>query len=190
MTTMTMPVLETDHLLIRPLAMEDAAAVRRIFEIEAETDAERRENRERWLSTWLQWNTLNHRVLASLDQPPYGERAVVLKVTGEVVGLCGLVPSFGPFGQLGGSGPARNTPEVGLFYWFAPEQRGNGYATEAASALIRFAFDSLNVHRIIATTERDNAASQAVMRKLDMRLEHNPRPEPPWFQVVGVLDHP
>jgi hypothetical protein len=25
------------------------------------------------------------------------------------------------------------------------------------------------------------------MRHLGMAIEHNPRPDPPWFQVVGVL---
>jgi hypothetical protein len=29
-----------------------------------------------------------------------------------------------------------------------------------------------------------------VMQKLGMRIEHNPLPEPPWFQVGGVLDNP
>jgi hypothetical protein len=28
------------------------------------------------------------------------------------------------------------------------------------------------------------------MRKLGMRLARNPWPQPFWFQVVGVLDHP
>ena len=27
------------------------------------------------------------------------------------------------------------------------------------------------------------------MRKLGMRLERNPSPEPPWLQVVGVLEN-
>jgi len=28
------------------------------------------------------------------------------------------------------------------------------------------------------------------MRRLGMRIETNPYPEPEWFQVVGVIDHP
>jgi hypothetical protein len=27
------------------------------------------------------------------------------------------------------------------------------------------------------------------MEKLGMRIEQNPSPEPPWFQIVGNLDH-
>lgn len=38
-------------------------------------------------------------------------------------------------------------------------------------------------------TEYDNLASQAVMRKLGMRLERNPLLEPRWLQVVGILEN-
>ena len=31
---------------------------------------------------------------------------------------------------------------------------------------------------------------QRVMRKLGMRIERNPSPEPHWLQVVGVLERP
>ena len=47
---------------------------------------------------------------------------------------------------------------------------------------------SENLKRLVATTEYDNFASQAVMTKLGMRLERNPFPEPPWLQLVGILD--
>ena len=33
-----------------------------------------------------------------------------------------------------------------------------------------------------------NTESQAVMRRLGMRMLTNPHPEPAWLQVVGVLD--
>jgi len=41
---------------------------------------------------------------------------------------------------------------------------------------------------LIATTEHANADSQAVMRRLGMRMLTNRHPEPAWLQVVGVLD--
>ena len=56
--------------------------------------------------------------------------------------------------------------------------------------LIDFAFQQLRVKRLIATTEYDNLASIGVMRKLGMTLAKNPLPDPPWLQVVGILDHP
>jgi [ribosomal protein S5]-alanine N-acetyltransferase len=56
--------------------------------------------------------------------------------------------------------------------------------------LVDFAFEQLRLARIVATTERDNAASQAVMRHLGMRMHENALDEPAWFQVVGILEHP
>ena len=53
--------------------------------------------------------------------------------------------------------------------------------------MIEHAFAEFRLRRIIATTEYDNHASQAVMRRLGMRLERNPLPEPLWLQVVGIL---
>jgi RimJ/RimL family protein N-acetyltransferase len=80
--------------------------------------------------------------------------------------------------------------EVGLFWAIDPDQQRQGYATEAAQALIDFAFQQLRVKRLIATTEYDNLASIGVMRKLGMRIEKNQYSDPPWLQVVGILDHP
>jgi RimJ/RimL family protein N-acetyltransferase len=46
----------------------------------------------------------------------------------------------------------------------------------------------MHLGRIIATTEYDNLPSQAVMRKLGMALHRNQRPDPPWLQMVGLLE--
>ncbi len=71
-----------------------------------------------------------------------------------------------------------------------PDHRGRGYATEAARALVDFAFGPMRLARIVATTEYDNGASQAVMRHLGMRMHENALDQPAWFQVVGILDNP
>lgn len=140
----------------------------------------------------------NPEELAALYQPPYGDRALILRETDTLIGSVGLVPSLGPFGLLPGfdvppDAPRarQNVPEVGLYWSLAPAFRGQGYATEAARALIAYAFAALNLRRIVATTEHANAASIAVMRRLGMRVERNPYLEPAWFQTVGVLEnHP
>jgi hypothetical protein len=54
--------------------------------------------------------------------------------------------------------------------------------------MVRYAFDELNLRRIVATTEYDNTASVAVMRRIGMTIQHNPGPAPHWFQVVGILE--
>jgi RimJ/RimL family protein N-acetyltransferase len=175
-----LPILRTERLIVRPLAAGDGEGVTAVV---AELSP-----------GWLEWSIESYGQLEALEEPPYGERAVELRETGEMVGLVGVVPSMGPFGQLpgfGGIGPAELfRPEVGLYWGLAPAHRGRGYATEAAAALIDHGFREMQLARIVATTTRDNLASIAVMRRLGMRVEQNPLPEPEWFQVVGWLDAP
>jgi [ribosomal protein S5]-alanine N-acetyltransferase len=47
----------------------------------------------------------------------------------------------------------------------------------------------MGLRRVVATTTYDNEASMGVMRKLGMRIERNPFPDPPWLQVVGILEN-
>jgi ribosomal-protein-alanine N-acetyltransferase len=170
------PPLESARLTVRELVAGDRAAVEELIG----------DDRERW----LRWTALGYEQLAELRQPPYGERGVVLRESGRLVGLVGLVPSLGPFGLLPSwpePGP-RFRPEVGLYWAVAPSHRRRGVASEAAAVLIGHAFAELHLARVVATTERENVASVGVMRRLGMRVVENPEPEPAWFQVVGVLD--
>jgi RimJ/RimL family protein N-acetyltransferase len=203
--TTAMPVLETKRLIIRPFVMEDLEAIHhalsRAWGVPPEKQAEGLPRRERW----LRWTVASYEELAILDQPPYGDRAIVLKQSVEklppspggyapIIGSVGFVPSMGPFGQLPGFPADQESrhfyPEVGLFWAVDPAHQGKGYATEAARALIDFGFNRFNLGRIVATTEHMNHASIAVMRKLGMRILQNPLPQPEWFQIVGVLDRP
>lgn len=193
-----MPILETMRLLIRPFVLEDLPAVHRLLDIELR-EADLRTDRMETLAEraqWLQWAVLNYVQLAKLRQPPYGDRAVVLKATGQLIGACGFVPCLNAFEQLPGfassagpEGPGRNSAEFGLFYAISPAHQRQGYGSEAAQALVDYAFQRLGLKRVVATTDYDNVASIGVMRKLGMRVERNPRPEPPWLQVVGVLEN-
>lgn len=56
--------------------------------------------------------------------------------------------------------------------WFLlPEHHGQGYATEAARALMGFAFEADGVYRIEARCLAENAASERVMQKCGMVQE-------------------
>lgn len=54
---------------------------------------------------------------------------------------------------------------------FNPRYQGQGYATEGAAKLLRYGFESLGVHRVIATCQPENAPSWRVMEKLGMKRE-------------------
>jgi RimJ/RimL family protein N-acetyltransferase len=56
-------------------------------------------------------------------------------------------------------------------YVLAQSHWGQGYATEAAAAALRFGFADLGLHRICATCDPDNVASARVLTKVGMRLE-------------------
>jgi RimJ/RimL family protein N-acetyltransferase len=177
-----MPPLETERLIVRPFRLDELEAVQQILNVDR---------------SWLAWTVASYNEYAKLYQPPYGERAVVRKEDGQLIGACGFVPSMGPFALLtldGTTPPPREaelfTPEMGMFWQLASSCWGQGYATEAAAAMIRYAFESWNLRRIVATTEYTNHRSQAVMKRLGMRLARNPFPDPPWFQVVGILENP
>jgi RimJ/RimL family protein N-acetyltransferase len=195
---MSMPPLETERLIVRPFTMDDLQDIYRILDVEL-GDAEVGSAGAKLLDErqqWLEWSVLSYAELAKLYQPPYGDRAIELKQTRQVIGACGYAPAFGPFDQLPYSryrtpsqGMALNTPEFGLYWAISPAFQRQGFAAEAGKALIDYAFSQLQLKRIVATTSYDNEASMGVMRKLGMRIEKNPYPEPPWFQVVGILEH-
>jgi RimJ/RimL family protein N-acetyltransferase len=52
-----------------------------------------------------------------------------------------------------------------------PDVEGNGYATEAAEAMLAYAFGELGLHRVIAELDPRNTASIALCRRLGMREE-------------------
>jgi RimJ/RimL family protein N-acetyltransferase len=54
---------------------------------------------------------------------------------------------------------------------FDPDQHGNGYATEAARALLRVAFEELGLHRVYGRLDARNTASARVLERLGMRRE-------------------
>jgi [ribosomal protein S5]-alanine N-acetyltransferase len=58
-----------------------------------------------------------------------------------------------------------------LGYWIGVPYWGNGYATEAAKAVVKYGFGTLGLHRIFASHFTNNPASAKVLRKIGMRHE-------------------
>ncbi|MCB0162788.1 MAG: GNAT family N-acetyltransferase [Anaerolineae bacterium] len=192
---MTPTTIETERLVIRPFIQADLGAIHRILNRafgEDDPAGEIAAMQER--QSWLQWSILNQEWLPKLYQPPYGDRALALKATDELIGAVGYVPLLDVYEQIpelsqsDTVGPYTTT-EFGLFWAIDPAHQRQGYATEAAAAMIDYAFQCLRLKRVIATTEYENEASQGVMRKLGMTITRNPLPEPPWLQIVGILEN-
>ncbi len=99
--------------------------------------------------------------------------AVIEKTGGQLIGHMPFHPWFGPA-----------TWEIG--WALARDYQSLGYATEAASALLSYAFGALGCHRVIATCQPENRASWRVAEKLRMRREAHfkaclPRPGGEWW---------
>ncbi|MEX2030524.1 MAG: GNAT family N-acetyltransferase [Anaerolineales bacterium] len=193
-----MPELITERLSIRPFQADDFPMIHQILDqelAEASIGADSADSQAR--REWLTWSIMNYEQLRRLRQPPYGDRAIQLLSTGQVIGACGWVPCLGEFSQIPGLAPASetdlpgfNTTEMGIFYAISTRYQRQGYASEAAAALVAYSFGTLRVRRVIATTDYDNAGSMGVMRRIGMTLGSNPTPTPPWLQVVGHVEHP
>ena len=85
--------------------------------------------------------------------------AVESRETGELVGDCAL--------QVDGQEPYR--AELG--FTLAREHQGKGFASEAVSRLLTYAFTSLDLHRIFAIADCRNEPSWTLLRRLGLRQE-------------------
>ena len=95
----------------------------------------------------------------TLDPRPVYALALVLPDEGRLIGAAFLTITNRELGQA----------ELG--YRLSTSCWGQGYAPEAAQALIAFGFTSIGLHRIAAMCHPENTASQRVMEKVGMRFE-------------------
>ncbi len=103
-------------------------------------------------------------IQAAIEEQRYVPRKnyyfiVVLKLKHKVIGGCGL--------NLLES--QRHTAAIG--YIFNKAYWGQGFASEAAQALLKLGFSHLGLHRIVATCDTRNLASAGVLEKNHMRRE-------------------
>lgn len=87
---------------------------------------------------------------------PYGQRQIVERASGLVIGAIGL---FWP--------PNDGALEIG--YGIVASRRGRGYASEATRALTAYALTSPDVHTVYADVELSNPASVRVLEKAGLR---------------------
>ncbi|TDQ25718.1 GNAT family N-acetyltransferase [Tenacibaculum caenipelagi] len=62
-----------------------------------------------------------------------------------------------------------NRAEIG--YWIAEPFSGNGYATEATKAILKFGFDNLNLNKFTSSHLANNPASGQVLKNSGMKKE-------------------
>jgi len=147
--------IETDRLLIRkwqlPRDLDDAFAVYGDLETMhfIPCGALTREQTERLIA----------RMIERDEQQGYGIWPVVHKEDQRVIGECGVT-------QIPG-----HEPDIEIAWIYNKEYHGRGYATEAARAVMDFAFSELKVAKLYALIDRFNAPSIALANRLGMRYD-------------------
>jgi RimJ/RimL family protein N-acetyltransferase len=156
--------LQTERLRIRRMSAADDAA----FMLSLLNDP-----------SWLRF--IGDRGVRSLaDAQAYIENGPVEMYGRLGFGFC-MVESKQPAGQrLGVCGLAQRDyldyPDIG--FAFLPQHAGQGYAFEAAAAVLRYAQAELGLKNILATTRVDNLRSQKLLEKLGLRFERQiPHPD-------------
>ena len=141
-------IIETNRLLLRNFTEEDA---RLLYELNLDPEVIK--------YTYDPIKDVDHakQILQQVILPQYtlynhGRWAVHVKPELEFIGWCGLKCI-----------PARN--EIDLGYRFIKNAWGNGYATEAAYACIKYGFEKLKLPRIIGRAVPANFGSFNVLEK-------------------------
>lgn len=144
------PTLRTSRLLLRPFGEGDAEA---IFALQSNSSVLRywdsppwseRAQAERFISTCRQ-----------TEEEGSGARVAIAQAADRVfIGWC----------SLSKWNPSYRSARLG--YCLDCAAWGKGFATEAAGALLKWAFDTLDLNRVQAETDTRNIASSRVLEKL------------------------
>ncbi|MFA5367831.1 MAG: GNAT family N-acetyltransferase [Dehalococcoidia bacterium] len=149
------PRIETERLLLRPFAIDDAPVVQELagdYDISANVRMIPHPYPEHMAEDWID----SHQ-----DKLEHGEihLAVTLRDDGNtLIGAIGLIVN-------------RDDENAELGYWIGKPYWNNGYCTEAAQSLVKYGFDKLKLHRIHSFYMTKNPASGKVMQKLGMKYE-------------------
>jgi 3-dehydroquinate dehydratase/shikimate dehydrogenase len=149
-------LITTERLILRPWKDEDFLSF-------AEMNADPRV-REFFTSvlTREESDTEARRFHAICERDGFGLFAAELVATGEFAGFIGLQTMDFVL-------PQRRQPAVELGWRLAHRYWGKGLATEGARAVVRYAFETLQLRELVAITVPANLRSRRVMEKIGMK---------------------
>jgi RimJ/RimL family protein N-acetyltransferase len=154
---MSTPVLRTERLLLREWRAQDRAPFAAL-----NADPHVMEHFPAGLTRRLS-DALARRCERHFERHGFGPWAVEVPGVAPFIGFVGTtVPEF----------EAHFTPCVEIGWRLAAEHWGQGYATEAALASARHAFEVVGVEQLVSFTVPQNVRSEAVMRRIGMT--HDP----------------
>jgi ribosomal-protein-alanine N-acetyltransferase len=148
--------IETERLLIRPFITEDRDSIynimkdEKMYEYTPDEPWKSFEDADGFikLTSWLY--DLNHKNFRHFF-------AITEKQNETMIGFCGV------------GGIAYDRSENEIFYSIGCKYWGQGYATEAAKAMLRYAFDTLELSKVIGVVHPKNIASNRIMDKIGLK---------------------
>jgi RimJ/RimL family protein N-acetyltransferase len=149
--------LRTERLTLRAADADDAEATfdyRRLEEV-GEWISDRPSDVESYRATFL--------------DPPRLAAAVIIELDGVTIGDF-MLRVQDAWAQAEVAEQARNR-QAELGWVLDPAYTGRGYATEAVLEMLRFCFEDLGIHRVVANCFADNTASWRLMERIGMRRE-------------------
>lgn len=149
------PILETERLLLREITEGDAAI---IFSILSKDEVTRYYGQET-LESIEQANAMIDNHQKKFIENRGFRWGIVKKDTKHLIGTIGLDSYI----------PKQRRANMG--YEIHPDQWGKGFATEAASKVISYGFDVLNLMRIGAVVFPENSSSNKLLNRLGFQKE-------------------
>lgn len=146
-------VIETKRLLLRTFTGEDAPL---IYNLNLDPEVTRFTG-DPIKDIKQAKEVLEQSILPQYTLYNHGRWAVHVKPELEYIGWCGLKTR-----------PEGN--EIDLGYRLMKKAWGNGYATEAAYACLKYGFEKLNLPRIVGRAMPENIASLRVLEKCNMQF--------------------
>lgn len=158
LTSVAWPI-RTERLLIRPATPAD---------VEPTWEYRRKPG----VSDWLTIGANDHDLYVKRAlEPDRLAKTLVLELDGAVIGDL-MIAIHDAWAQAEVVDRAKGV-QAELGWVLDPAQARQGFATEAAKALLRICFDELGLRRVIAQCFADNAPSWRLMERLGMRREQH-----------------
>jgi RimJ/RimL family protein N-acetyltransferase len=150
---MAFPIIVTERLCLRRWIDSDSQTF-----IEMNKDADVMEYFPKHLTDSESMESID-RINFSFDNNGLGLFAVENKSTKEFIGFTGFaIPKFNTF----------FTPCVEIGWRFQKKSWGQGFATEAAKACLKYGFEILGFEKIVSFTSSINKKSEQVMQRIGM----------------------
>ncbi len=146
-------IIETDRMYLRELELSDAEKLGEILKDPESMKYYPRPFTEEEVLKWINWNIENYR------KYKHGLWAVILKEGNIFIGDCGITMQ-NIEGLL--------LPEIG--YRINKNFCKKGYATEAAKACMKYAFNKFKYDKIVSYTDKENIPSMKVMKKNGLKF--------------------